>query len=455
MLRKISRRKLLLLTGDLLVIIISMHLAYLARFGHFLDLFNERNAFRMFVLAIGFILSFYIFDQYNIKIKFLSSRNLIFFGWGLLAVAFCMAICFYFFPFAVGRGIFFFTFISVGLLAFLWRVVFFSFFSLVVPPKKLLLVGVEKRVEKLSSLIKQFPEYKVVGYLSDKPPVKPVGNPFPYLGRKTDIEKVVNHHRVDGIIIAGGRLGDSNLSRMLINFRLRGISVFNLATFYEQLFDKLPVLSLRDQWLVFSQGFDQLGSEIFKKVKRLFDLGGSIAILIASLPINLLIILLIKLTSRGPVLYIQERLGKDEKPFRMLKYRTMICEAEKDAPKWAEENDRRVTGIGKFLRKTRLDELPQLINVIKGEMSLIGPRPEREYFVNILKKRIPYYSLRFAVKPGITGWAQVNYRYGATVEDAIEKLRYDLYYIKNLSLFLDLRILLKTIRICLFGMGGR
>jgi len=266
---------------------------------------------------------------------------------------------------------------------------------------------------------------------------------------------VVNRYKVDDIVVASGRLGNGGLSRALINCRLKGKNIYNLATFYEQLADKLPVLSMRDQWLIFSQGFDRLGSNIFRKIKRGFDILSSVLLIVVSLPLGLLIAILIKVTSRGPVFYIQDRLGQDEKPFRMLKFRTMVCGAEREKPKWAEENDRRVTKVGRVLRKTRLDELPQLINVFKGDMSLIGPRPEREYFVRILKEKVPYYSLRFAVKPGITGWAQVNYRYGATIEDAIEKLRYDLYYIKNMSLFLDLRILLKTIRVCLFGMGGR
>lgn len=455
MLKKISKRKLLLLGGDLLILVLSMHLAYLARFGRVINIFNETNSARLFLLMIFFVLSFYVFDQYNIRAKFLSSQSLILFGAALLSVAVGMAICFYFFPFAVGRGIFFYLFFSVAILAFIWRVVFSTFFRLVMPQRRLLVIGISKGMKKFATLLKSFPEYKVVGYLNDVIPQQNPGNPYSYLGRMSDLEKVVIRYRVDDIVVASGRLSNGGLSRALINCRLKGKNIYNLATFYEQLADKLPVLSLRDQWLIFSHGFDRLGSNIFKKIKRGFDILSSVLLIILSLPLGLLIALSIKLTSRGPVFYIQDRLGQDEKPFRMLKFRTMVCGAEKGEPKWAEENDHRVTKVGRVLRKTRLDELPQLINVLKGEMSLIGPRPEREYFIRILKEKVPYYSLRFAVKPGITGWAQVNYRYGATIEDSIEKLRYDLYYIKNMSLFLDLRILLKTIRVCLFGMGGR
>ncbi|MCD6193939.1 MAG: sugar transferase [Candidatus Aminicenantes bacterium] len=455
MLKKISKRKLLLLVGDLLILLLSLHLAYLVRMGRVINIFTETNSAGLFLLIIFFVLSFYVFDQYNVKAKFLSSQSLILFGAALLAVAVGMAICFYFFPFAVGRGIFFYLFFSVTTLAFGWRVVFSSFFRLVIPKRRVLIVGLSKGIKKFAALLKNFPEYKVVGYLNDVVPQKNPGNPYRYLGARADLEKVVNRYEVDDIVVASGRIGNGGLSRVLINCRLKGKNIYNLATFYEQLADKLPVLSLRDQWLVFSQGFDRLGSNIFKKIKRSFDILSSVLLIVLCIPLGLLIALLIKLTSRGPVFYIQERLGQDEKPFRMLKFRTMVLGAENEKPRWAEVNDHRVTAVGRVLRKTRLDELPQLLNVLKGEMSLIGPRPEREYFVKILKEKVPYYSLRFAVKPGITGWAQVNYRYGATVEDAIEKLRYDLYYIKNMSLFLDLRILLKTIRICLLGMGGR
>ncbi|MBM4389419.1 MAG: sugar transferase, partial [Deltaproteobacteria bacterium] len=199
--------------------------------------------------------------------------------------------------------------------------------------------------------------------------------------------------------------------------------------------------------------FNNLGSRLYKILKRAFDLFAATAIILISLPVGMLITMLIPLTSKGPAFFTQERIGAGKKPFKMVKFRTMARNAEAHGPQWAQKNDGRVTKLGKVLRKTRLDELPQLINVVKGEMSLIGPRPEREYFVNQLSGKIPFYSLRFFVKPGITGWAQVNFRYGADEEDAIEKLRYELYYIKNQSLFLDARILLKTIRVVLTAVG--
>ena len=190
------------------------------------------------------------------------------------------------------------------------------------------------------------------------------------------------------------------------------------------------------------------------RIKRGLDILGALSGIILSLPVYLLVPVLIKLTSKGPVFYLQERLGKDKVPFMMIKFRTMIVGAENGKPLWAEKNDSRATSVGLFLRKTRIDELPQFINVLKGDMSLVGPRPEREYFVSKLASDIPFYNVRFILKPGISGWAQVNHRYASTVSESRTKLHYDIAYIRNSSLFLDIVILLKTVR-CVLNMRGR
>jgi exopolysaccharide biosynthesis polyprenyl glycosylphosphotransferase len=190
--------------------------------------------------------------------------------------------------------------------------------------------------------------------------------------------------------------------------------------------------------------------------KRLFDILASGTLLLLTLPLMLITAILIPLENRGPVFYSQERVGQGGKPFKVLKFRSMRVDAEKDGrPQWAREKDSRVTRVGSFIRKTRIDELPQILNVLKGEMSFVGPRPERSFFVEQLIQQIPYYNYRHNVKPGITGWAQIRYPYGASVEDAIEKLQYDLYYVKNHSLFLDLIILFQTMQVILFGQGAR
>ena len=210
--------------------------------------------------------------------------------------------------------------------------------------------------------------------------------------------------------------------------------------------------AVRPSWLIFSDGFVKTPrTEI---IKRLFDITAALVGLVLSLPLMVLAAIAVRLESPGPIFYRQPRLGQNGCVFILNKFRSMRQDAEKDTgPVWADQRDRRVTRVGGFLRRTRLDELPQLFNVLVGHMSFIGPRPERPEFVAELQKQIPFYMERLSVKPGITGWAQVKYEYGSSVEDAVEKLQYDLYYIKNLSLFLDLLILLNTIQVVLFARG--
>jgi len=240
----------------------------------------------------------------------------------------------------------------------------------------------------------------------------------------------------------------------LVKCRVRGIDVIEGTSFYEMLAGKLIVDQINPAWIIFSEGFYKTRTRRF--LKRSTDVILSVAMLILFSPLFLLIALLIKIDSTGPVLFSQERVGKNKKSYMLYKFRSMIEDAERHSgPVWASDNDIRITRIGKVIRIWRIDEIPQLWNVLKGDMSFVGPRPEREYFVNKLEEIIPYYGERFSVKPGITGWAQVCYSYGASVDDAVEKLNYDLFYIKNMSAFMDLMIILRTIKIVLFGKGAR
>jgi len=240
----------------------------------------------------------------------------------------------------------------------------------------------------------------------------------------------------------------------LLDCKLKGVTVEEGATFQERLEGKVPLEHLKPSWVVFSDGFKSLRSR--KTSKRICDVTFSSLMLIALAPLMLITAILIKLDSKGPVIFSQTRVGEHEKEFQVFKFRSMKQDAEAaTGPVWANADDNRVTRLGKFIRKTRIDELPQLINVIKGDMSFVGPRPERPYFVEQLKKEIPYFEMRTVVKPGLTGWTQIKYAYGATVEDAIEKLQYDIYYIKHMSLFFDLMIILGTIKVVLTGQGAR
>jgi len=239
----------------------------------------------------------------------------------------------------------------------------------------------------------------------------------------------------------------------LLQCRLQGRHVHDAAGFCERVLRRLPVDQLSAESLAFSD--DLIVSTPRLLAKRAFDLAMALLLLWQALPTLLLVALAIKLESQGPVFYKQERVGKDGKPYWLWKFRSMRQDAEKDGAVWAQANDARVTRVGRFIRKTRMDEIPQVFNVLKGDMSFVGPRPERPIFVKQLKQQIPFYGLREAVKPGITGWAQIRYPYGASVEDARNKLEFDLYYVKNGSLFLDLAIIFHTVRHVLFGRGAR
>jgi len=240
--------------------------------------------------------------------------------------------------------------------------------------------------------------------------------------------------------------------RQLLECAVGGVQVTDAATFFEREACQIRVDSLQPSYLIFGGGFDQ--SLYRAAVKRGFDLAASAAIGVAALPLMLLAALAIRLEDGGPVFYQQERVGRDNRLFRMLKFRSMRSDAERDGtPTWAAHNDPRVTRVGHWLRKLRIDELPQMLNVFKGEMSFVGPRPERSYFVEQLGREIAYYNVRHGIKPGITGLAQVRYSYGASVDDALRKLQYDLYYVKNNSLFLDVLILVDTVQVVLLGKG--
>lgn len=278
--------------------------------------------------------------------------------------------------------------------------------------------------------------------------------PAPEQEHAIDLHKSARLLNADKVLISlAERRGVFPLQEML-TCKLSGIEILDAPTLYERITGKLLIENINPSWFIFCHGF-QL-SRLLRFAKRQLDIICASIGLLFGLPIFLLVSLAIKLDSPGPVIFRQVRVGKGDKHFVIYKFRTMRQDAEKETGAvWATTADKRITRLGSFLRKSRIDELPQLFNVLRGEMSLVGPRPERPEFVRKLKEIIPYYSERHFVKPGVTGWAQVRYPYGASVDDAIEKLRYDLYYIKNMSLILDLRIIYKSIFVVLFQKGGR
>jgi len=271
-------------------------------------------------------------------------------------------------------------------------------------------------------------------------------------GTLTDTARRLNVNEI--VVALSERRGGSMPLRQLLDCKLYGIRVVDIATHFEKTLAQIKISHVNAGWLIFGDGFNQ--GVVRTAIKRVFDVISASLIFVAALPVMLVTAVFIKLESTGPVFYRQERVGLNGKPFKVIKFRSMRTDAEKDGkPRWATLNDDRVTKVGRFIRKVRIDELPQLINVLQGDMSMVGPRPERQYFVDELINKIPYFAVRQSVKPGVTGWAQVRYEYGSTVEDSVEKLQYDLYYVKNHTMFLDMLIMLETVAVVLTGKGAR
>jgi sugar transferase (PEP-CTERM system associated) len=272
------------------------------------------------------------------------------------------------------------------------------------------------------------------------------------VGTLSDLDRL-DFMRYSGILLALSAPLPDGLAQALMRLRFRGINVYDLSDFYERFWSKVPVMHLRSGWLIFSPGFDLIQNPLGLRLKRVLDRGFSATLIALLAPLLALIAVLIRLDSPGPVIFRQQRVGEGGRVFTLYKFRSMRADAEQNGAQWASAGDPRITRLGRILRTTRLDELPQLWNVLRGDMSFIGPRPERPEFTAMLEKQIPYYDSRYLVKPGITGWAQVLYPYGASADDAREKLQYDLYYIKHYSLLLDIAIVFKTIRVVLLGRG--
>jgi sugar transferase (PEP-CTERM system associated) len=355
-----------------------------------------------------------------------------------------------------GRSVLALVFTIAGAGIFTARMIFFKSSELRFLETRILFMGSGPLAKECSDLALQsasYHRYNIAGFIpmpSEEVCVPPAnllnsrdGDTLVSLARQYNVEEVV--------VSVQNRRGGFPIKELL-ECKLAGVKVTDAATFFERETCQIRVDSLQPSWLVFGGGFDQSFVRTF--MKRSFDIVCSVIILVLTLPLMLLAALAVKLEDRGPVFYSQERVGKDGKTFFVHKFRSMRTDAEKGGkPQWAQQNDPRITRIGNFMRKTRIDELPQILNVFKGEMSFVGPRPERPYFVEQLIEVVPYYNVRHSVKPGITGWAQVRYGYGSSAEDALQKLQYDLYYVKNNSLFLDVLILIDTLKVVLFRSG--
>jgi sugar transferase (PEP-CTERM system associated) len=439
------------------MIILAIYLRFYESPTYFRYINSEYFILKSLLIVLIIQGSLYYFDLYNFRI-FRNNLQFILRLFQALGVSsIFLATLYYFIPeLIIGRGIFFLSLGFIVIIITLWRILYNFTVRKKQLDEKALIIGTGSLARAIAKTIldRMDTGFSVIGFISDDPAKvgTPLVNPS-IIGDYSQLMELVKRKKPDRIVVAmQERRGRFPISQ-LIDCKMQGITIEEGISFYEHLTGRIQIDRIRPSALIFSDGFKKPKSLMF--IKRITELFISIVGLILLSPLILLIALLIKLESSGPVFYRQERVGENSKVFKLIKFRSMIDNAEEDGPVWAKKEDTRITRVGSWLRKLRLDEIPQMLNVLKGDMSFVGPRPERPFFVKQLEKEIPYYDQRHTIKPGITGWAQIKYSYGASKEDALEKLAYDFYYMKNLSFLFDLIIIFETIKVILFGKGAR
>jgi len=461
--RHISPGKAFLFLGDTFLLALSLGMAalfYSLFYSHtFKAIISDYPApyMRGLLVVVFCQIVMYLNDIYNLKVTTLYRELIIRFLASLCVTFILLTLIYAVIPSAdPGRGILIIAALIMLPLILSWRYFYKRIIRWARFKERVLVVGTDEVAKRIVRDVLSLPDsgFQVVGFIDENRRAlgKSLVNPR-ILGSFEDISQIALKRKIDRIVVSLPESRGKFPIKSLLDCKMSGIAVNQAHSFYEVLTDKIIVERLNPSWLIFSEGFN------FRRItlilKSIGDIVLSCILLLLFLPWGLLLAALIKLDSPGPLIYSQERVGRNGIRFRLYKFRTMGEDAEEDGmPRWASDTDIRITRVGKILRRTRLDELPQLINVLKSEMSFVGPRPERPFFVDMLTREIPYYEHRLAVKPGITGWAQVKYHYGSSKEDAKEKLQYDLYYIKNLSFSLDFSIIFDTINVVLFGKGA-
>ncbi len=443
--------------GDVFLSAVALNAGFSLRFSKLLALENDSllkipqlSVFALVLIFSSFLMELYDYEKYKNKRDVLV-RILI----GLILSFFLLSAVYYLMPFVnVGRGGFILSLTVFGILQFCWHIGYKTLVNSSGFARRVLILGAGPLAQQIGRIITASNHHHVLrGYLNCSSESVFVPS-HAIVGNGDCLIEAVKKEKAQKIVISlSERRGTLPVHDML-SCKLSGVEIVDANSFYEEVTGKLLLENIRPSCFIFSDGFRITSGERF--LKRLFDVVFAGIGMLISLPILPFIALAVKIESAGPLFFKQGRVGEGERPFVLYKFRTMGRDAESETgPVWAQKNDCRITRIGSILRKSRLDEIPQMFNVLKGDMSFIGPRPERPEFVEKLKEIIPYYSERHCVKPGVTGWAQIKYPYGASVEDAIEKLKFDLFYIKNLSLYLDLLIIFETIKVVLLGRGGR
>ena len=421
-------------------------------------LLNENGVGKTLLVAAVCQLCLYYAELYDLRL--VSDRREFFVRiiQALGSASFILAVVYYWFPgLIIGRGVFMIAALLIITLVTGWRLAYEWVSRRVRPRERLLLVGTGPSAIALAREIFDHRHelgVEIVGFVDSDPLLvgSPVINPG-VIGTIEDIPSIVRARSVDRVVVSLADARGKLPMDKLLEMKLDGVQFDHLASVYENYTGKIAVENLRPSWLIFSPGFEH--SRVLSTLKRSMDIGISIVGIVLALPLMALTAMAIKATSKGPICYHQRRVGQHGRVFTVHKFRSMQEDAEAaTGPVWASQQDPRVTPIGAFLRRSRLDELPQLWNVLMGDMSFVGPRPERPEFVAELTKRIRFYPQRHIVRPGLTGWAQVRYTYGASTEDALQKLQFDLFYIKNLSLALDLFIILETVKTVILRKGA-
>ena len=440
--------------GDILIALIAVQTGFIIRFGS-VEFPDKSQMIRITIFSAVTLISSYFLELYNFEKKS-GKKELLARVVSSIVVSFIVmtvigyvtqVLLFY-------RGMFFVTLIVFGTLQYLWHASYRSVLYSKGLASRILILGTGPLAKKIGDLILATNQgYVLEGYINPTGESIQVQTDAPVMN-SMNLLKIIKQKKVNKLVVSlSERRGVFPLQEVM-SCKFSGVEVIDALTLYEEITEKLLIENTTRSWFIFSKGF-KMGYPLML-FKRMVDIVFPITGLVLTLPLLPIIAVLIKIDSPGPLFFKQIRVGLMEKKFLLYKFRTMRIDAENGCGAvWAQKDDPRITRIGGFLRKMRIDELPQLYNVLKGDMSIVGPRPERPEFVVDLTKQIPYYSERHFVKPGVTGWAQIRYSYGASVEDAIEKLRYDLYYIKNISLFLDTVIILETVKVMLLGRGGR
>jgi sugar transferase (PEP-CTERM system associated) len=455
-------KRILFFLGDILLLYLSLWLTLVIRYyGEYsVNLWNK-HLFPFSIVFIIWLIIFYIDELYEFDIG-RGRMNLINKLIRSLLISGGIAVTFFYLGhnrlFSIRpQRILLIDLAITFLLLFVWRQIFYNFIKSPKLAQNVMIVGVNQLTTEVIKKMNLNPQLgfklkTIVNYEGKNLEDLKLSEDVSIINDVNQLKAACLKDQIDLIVSAAKPRGDSLLLKNLFNCLKLQVDFLELATFYEKITGKIPVDAIEHDW--FLSNLSESSKKFYEIIKRIFDFSAAIVGLMISAPFVPFIILIIKLDSKGPFLFTQTRVGKNGKNFLAMKFRTMKVDAEISGPQWAQKNDPRITRVGGFLRKTRIDEIPQLINVLRGEMSLIGPRPERPEFVQTLKEKIPFYEERLLVKPGLTGWAQVmGPAYGGSEKESLEKLQYDLFYIKNRSLGLDLIIILKTVKIILSGSG--